>query len=559
MKIPRRRALLALGGAAAGAATLPLAAAPGEPAVLNARPLRIAVMMFMHETVVFLPYDTVTDDFIYEGSPARGEALLGAQPNSYMGGFVKVAREYPNVELVGIESPLGSKKGSGSGWITKEAFEHFVGRMIADLKQQGHFDGAYLCLHGAMGVRDVAKPESEIARRVREVIGPKGFIAGTFDPHGNEDDEFLKYANFSFCIKYYPHYDGYLQGERAGRMLIRACRGDYKPVSATRKPPILTPSVLQWTGISPWMDVVQRCLTWEAREPDAYVSFFYGFGFGDAVDAGMCFQVMTNGNPELANFIADDMAGAAWRWRDDLLHHTKVVRHNEAVRMAKEQMAQSKDVPLVLADHSDRTGAATWLLQQIIEQNLGNTLIGTIADEQLINTLRKKGVKVGDHFDYDVGGRLDVSAGKPVRVTGTVATVSGSINQGRSRASGSAQLWVGVKFGNNNLLLISPYLSQIIYARAFLTIGINPDQFKAFAIKSRVHFHRGFTDNGYCKSFILTEPDQPFVGTVRLEALPYQHTPVKKLYPYANPAPDYHVKGPGKLSDYPGRDGSAET
>jgi hypothetical protein len=29
------------------------------------------------------------------------------------------------------------------------------------------------------------------------------------------------------------------------------------------------------------------------------------------------------------------------------------------------------------------------------------------------------------------------------------------------------------------------------------------------------------------------------------------------MYPYANP--DYHVKGPGKLSDYPGRDGSAET
>jgi microcystin degradation protein MlrC len=553
MKIPRRKALAALGSSA----LLPLAAGAQSPpkaqANANARPIRIAVMHFVHETVTFLPYDTTTDDFIYEGSPARGEALLASQPVSYIGGFVTVAREYGNVELVGIESPLGSKKGSGSGWIQKAAFDHFVNKMMDDLKQQGRFDGAYLCLHGAMGVRDVAKPEAEIARRVREVIGPKGFIVGTFDPHGNEDAEFLKFANLSFCIKYYPHYDGYLQGERAARTLIRCIRGQYKPVSATRKPPILTPSVLQWTGASPWMDIVQRCLTWEAREPDVYVNFFYGFGFMDAIDAGMCFQVVTNGNPELAEHIANDIAGTAWRLRDEFLHHTKVVHHAEGVRLAKTAM---KDGKVVLADHSDRTGAATWLLQQIVEQQLSDTLIGTVADEDAINTLRKKGVKLGDAFDMEVGGRIDVSAGKPVRIQGTVVSVSGGVTHGGGKAAG-AQLWVGVRFGNNNVLVISPYLVQIIEPRHFYDLNLDPDKFKVFAIKSRVHFHRGFTDSGYCKSFILVEPEQPFVGTVRLEALNYQHTPVKRLYPYgANVT--FEVKGPGKLSDYPGRDGTSE-
>ncbi len=556
MKIPRRRALLGLGMGAA--AMLPLGAGaetqPKANANATVRPIRIAVMHFVHETVTFLPYDTVRDDFIYEGSPARGDALLASQPTSYIGGFVAVAREYANVELVGIESPLGSKKGSGSGWITKDAFQYFLDRRILDLKAQGNFDGAYLCLHGAMGVRDVAKPESEIARRVREVIGPKGFIVGTFDPHGNEDGEFLRHANLAFCIKYYPHYDGYLQGERAARTLIRCIRGQYKPVSATRKPPILTPSVLQWTGASPWMDVVQRCLTWEAREPDVYVNFFYGFAFMDAIDAGMCFQVVTNGNPELAEHIADDIAGTAWRLRDELLHHTKVVRHAEGVRLAKEDMKEGGKV--VLADHSDRTGAATWLLQQILEQKLSDTLIGTIADEDAINTLRKKGVKVGDPFDMDIGGRIDVSAGKPVRIKGTVVSVSGGVTHGNGKAAGS-QLWVGVRFGDNNVVVISPYLVQIVEPRHFYDLNLDPDKFKAFAIKSRVHFHRGFTDSGYCKTFILVEPEQPFVGTVRLEALNYQHTPVKKLYPYAANI-TFQVKGPGKLADYPGRDGTTE-
>ena len=38
--------------------------------------MRIAVLHFSHETVTFLNSDTTVDDFIYQGSPASGEALL---------------------------------------------------------------------------------------------------------------------------------------------------------------------------------------------------------------------------------------------------------------------------------------------------------------------------------------------------------------------------------------------------------------------------------------------------------------------------------------------------
>ena len=111
----------------------------------------------------------------------------------------------------------------------------------------------------------------EMARRVRAVVGRKAVIVGTFDPHANEDKEFLEAADMAFCVKYFPHYDEHLQGERAARMLVRAIRGDYKPATVTIKVPIATPTVMQWTGASPWMDLVQRALVWEAREPDVYV------------------------------------------------------------------------------------------------------------------------------------------------------------------------------------------------------------------------------------------------------------------------------------------------
>jgi microcystin degradation protein MlrC len=488
------------------------------------RPIRIAVLYFAHETVTFLRNDTTLDDFVYQGSPAKGEALLAHDPKSYMGGFVKVAREFDGVELVGIESPLFPKTGTGSGWITREAYETFVGRMIDEITATGPYDGVYLSLHGAMGVRGVPRPEADLARRVRAVVGGKAFIVGTFDPHGNEDEEFLRQADMAFTVKYFPHYDSHLQGERAARMLVRAIRGDYKPATVTQRVPIISPTVLQWTGASPWMDLVQRALTWEAREPDLYVNFFFGFPFADVPDVGMTFQVMTNGDPGLARRVADDMAAAAWRQRKALLGSTKVHTIPEGVKLAKHAMA-SGATPVVLADHSDRSGSATWILKEVIEQDLSDVLIATVADAGAIDALKGRGVKAGDPFDMEVGGLVDESAGAPVRVQGTVLNA----------VEGRGQLWVMVKFGRGNVLVLSRYLVQVMEPGSLGALGLDVSAFKAFAIKSRVHFRRGFDDSGFAKTILLVEPVEPFLGTVRLEGLPYQNVDLKKFYPYGEP------------------------
>lgn len=479
----------------------------------------VAVLHFSHETVTFLQNDTTIDDFVYPGSPASGEALLASGADSYMGGFVQVAREYGGVELVGIESPLWPKTGSGSGWVTQEAYEHYVGRMIAQLRAEGPFDGVYLCVHGAMAARGVPRPEAELARRVREVVGPRAVIAGTFDPHGNEDEEFLRHANMAFCGKYFPHYDSHLQGQRAARMLVRAIRGSYRPAHATVKVPIISPTVVQWTGASPWMDLVQRALTWEARAPDAYVNVYFGFPWSDVPDAGMTFQVITNGDATLAQHIADDMAQFAWRQRDALLHSTKVHTIPDGVALAK-QAVTAGATPVVLADHSDRSGYATWLLREIIVQGLANTLIATVADAGAIERLRD--AKRGDAFDMAIGGLADESAGEPVRITGTI----------RDRIARRGQLWISVGFGHGNVVVISPYLVQIMEPSTLVEIGLDPAAFQVIAIKSRVHFRRGFDDSGLAGTILLVEPTEPFLGTVRLDALRYDNLDLQRFYPF---------------------------
>jgi len=487
--------------------------------------IRIAVLHFSHETVTFLKNDTTLDDFIYPGSPASGEALLKFDPKAYMGGFVKMAREFDGVELVGIESPLWPKTGTGSGWVTQEAYETFVGRMIAEIKAEKPFDGVYLCLHGAMAVRGIARPEAELARRVREAVGPKVFIAATFDPHGNEDEEFLTSADLAFTVKYFPHYDSYLQGERAARTLVRAIKGDYRPAHVTIKVPIISPTVLQWTGASPWMDLVQRALIWEAGEPDVYVNVFFGFPFADVPDVGMTIQVLTNGNPELAAKICRDMAETAWRKREALLTSTKVHTIPEGVALAK-QAVQRGETPVVLADHSDRSGYANWLLREIVAQDLSNTVIATIADAAATAKLREQDAKAGDVFDMEVGGLADESAGEPVRIQGTIIKA----------VERHGQFWVSVRFGRDNVLILSTYLVQIIEPFSLQNLGVDLGACQVMAIKSRVHFRRGFHDNGFARTILLVEPTEPFLGTVRLDQLPYANVDLRQYYPYGNPA-----------------------
>jgi microcystin degradation protein MlrC len=376
-----------------------------------------------------------------------------------------------------------------------------------------------------MAVRGVARPEADLARRVRDVIGPKAFIAATFDLHGNEDDEFLKYADMAFAVKYFPHYDDYLQGERAARTLVRAIRGDYKPAHATLKVPIISATVVQWTGASPWMDLVQRALVWEATEPDVYVNAFFGFPFADVPDVGMTFQVLTNGKPELAAKICRDMALTAWRGREALLTSTRIYTIAEGVALAK-QAVQKEETPVVLADHSDRSGYATWLLREIIAQDLARTLIATVADAGAIAALKVQGAKAGDAFDMEVGGVADESAGEPVRIRGTILKA----------VEIRGQLWVCVSFGRANVLVLTPYLVQIIDHPPLQALGLDIGAFEVFAIKSRVHFRRGFHDNGFAKTILLVEPTEPFLGTVRLDKLPYQNVDLKQFYPYGNPA-----------------------
>ncbi len=486
--------------------------------------LRFAVARFQHETCTFCPGgDTEIEDWLRASEPLSGEDLLSS--GGYVGGFVQRAREFGDVELVPLTSPVGVYGGSSRSWNTKETFDHFLGIMLAELEAQLPVDAVYLALHGAMAVREVPRPEAEIARRFREVVGPGVPIAATFDLHGNEDAEFLEHADFAFVTKRYPHYDGYIQGERAARALRLSALGQYRSTTATRKPGIITATVLQWTGQSPSMEIMERARRWEARENDAYVSVFYGYPWSDVPDVGATVHVMTNDDPALAGRIADDMNDFIWRVREDFAVGG-YPGPGEAARIVAEAVA-SGQTPVAVGDHSDRPGDATYILNAFEAEGIDHVLYGTISSPHTIDELATSGAQAGDAFDMEIGG-FTPSGGSPRRIVGTLEYLGEGLGHERIAA---------VSFGNSNLVILTPAYEQVLYPEAFRIGPVEPEDYDVFVVKSRVHFRRGFDETGYARTIVVVEAPEPHVGTTFLDALPYENVDLSALYPYGTPDP----------------------
>jgi len=512
----------ALATAALGLTLLTTACAGPDAGAPGRRTFRVAVAKFQHETCTFCPGgDTRVEDWLKRSPPLSGEALL--RSGSYLRGFTRQAREFDDVELVPLTSPIGVFGGSSRSWNTEETFNHFLDLMLEDLREAMPVDGVYLALHGAMAVRGVPRPEAEIARRFREVVGPDVPIAATFDLHGNEDAGFLKWANFSFVTKRYPHYDARLQGERAARALRRAMRGEYHPTTATRKPGIITATVLQWTGQSPSMNIMERARRWEARQEDAYVSVFYGYPWSDVPDVGATVEVMTNGDQALADRIADDMNDFIWRVREKFASG-HFPRPAAAAAIVKRAIAQGR-TPVAVGDHSDRPGDATHILKAFERAGIGKVLYATITDPADLDSLAASGAKAGDAFDMGVGG-FTPSGGTPARIRGTLTYFGKGLGYERVAI---------VSFGRGNAVVITPAYEQVTTPGRLRFGGLDPDAFDVIVVKSRVHFRRGFDETGYAKTIIVVEAPEPFVGTTFLDALPYEHVDLTKLYPYGTP------------------------
>ena len=450
--------------------------------------MKLFLSMMSHETNTFSNVPTDRRQFEARNLHYGGEILEAFRDTgTCLGGMIDVARRH-DIALV----PSVAASASPAGRVTAEIYGAVKERMLADLAAAGRLDGVLLDLHGAMVPEGLDDGEGDLITAVRAAVGPSVPIAVTLDFHGNLSSAMVKHASLLHGYKTYPHVDMAERGAEAASRLIDVIAGRIRPTAAFRKPPLLPPLGNQGTARGPMRRLYDLADEMERDSRVISVSVFAGFPFADIPDAGLGVYVVTDDDETLAEQLAERLARVAWEHRHEFLHEALPVKDAVAKALA------SEGHPIVLADMADNTGGGaagdgTEILRELVRVGARSSVVACIWDAAAVDACIAAGV--GGRVTVDVGGKVDDRHGAPLRVTGTVRTLSdgrfvhkGPMMRGLPGRLGPTAV---LDVGDIKVILIS-YRWQTLDPEMIRFVGIDPMAEKVVVVKSTIHYRAAF-------------------------------------------------------------------
>jgi microcystin degradation protein MlrC len=449
--------------------------------------MRLLIAMMKHETNTFSPVPTPLARF----GPHYGESAIRA----YCGTGTGLGAYLDLAEREGAEVVLPIAAGaSPSGPVEDAAYAHITDA-ICDAAARGGFDGIMLDLHGAMVTQTLEDGEGEFLKRLR-MIDPKTPIAVSLDMHANLYDAMIANATVVTGYRTYPHIDTYETAKLAGEILLRAMRGEVKPVMAWRNEPMLPHVMRQGTDDHPNKELQHRCAAMSAEGALA-ASLFTGFPHADITNAGLSAVVVTDGDRKLAEELRDELLGRAWVEREAFVY--KIEPLQQSVARAK-GMAPS-DGPVVLLDHYDNCASGgtmdtTVVLAEILKQGLEDVAAFAIYDPAAVQQAVAAGI--GSQVTLSIGGKIPMPAipaeSPPLTVTGTVKTISNGRYRNRGPMARGVMMDMGAAVvldtGPVEIVLISRHVEPSDL-NCLSSLGIDPMQKRYVMLKSRIHWRAG--------------------------------------------------------------------
>lgn len=478
--------------------------------------ITIAYALFMHETCTFCPSPpTGIEQFEHDMPPLSGVAAqaVEAMGAPYVDGFLHSASMFKEVRTTPVYIVPWAFGGSSGSTITREAFEKYAGGIVNGIAELKKVDGVHLFLHGGMAVEGISRPEAEIVKRVRDLVGKDTPISATFDHHGNEDEVLMDYLDIGLVVKRFPHYDANLQGDRAARLLVRAIRGDYKPTASFLKPGVMYATVYGGTHTGAPQAIMERARRWENQHLDTYVSVFQGWSFGDVPDLGMGVLVMTNDDQALADRIAQDMQDYILSRKEEFEYPIPEVAEGVASGLAMQEQDPGK---LVFANMSDRMGDSTEIAHELRRLEKNNFVIAALADQALMDRIFDD-YSEGDLFTADVGGKSSELAGSPLSIEGTLRFIG-------KRPAMLGKRYATIESADNTWFILCDDYEQVTGPGILNDIGVPTESLDIFVVKSRNHFRRGFMETGFAKHAVII--DAPGHGPANIGRLEYKNMPV---------------------------------
>ena len=409
---------------------------------MSGRALRLGYARIAQETNAFSPVLSTLDDFrrfhFVEGSDlGRATGRLQAEipgliRNAELSGFCRAARKVlgRRVELV----PLFSAWAVPSGPLAQEAYGAFREQLRGHLETAGPLDGLMLSLHGAMRADGLAEdPEAGFLAVAREVLGPEVPIATSYDLHGLLTPGKVDPATILTAYHTNPHRDLARTGARAGACLARIVRGDVAPVTRWRSLPMVLGGGMTIDFLQPVRPLFRKLRALERDPKVLSANLFMCHPYNDSRDLGWSVHVATDGDPELADRLADELAEDAWGVRA----HMPPEFHGPEEGVAQVRQARLARTlgTVCVVDTSDVVGAGstgenTNMVQALLEHAEGLLAYVPLRDPVAIDAVWSK--EPGDPVELEVGGRFDPERNPSLAVRGRLRSTHQTQHFGRA-------------------------------------------------------------------------------------------------------------------------------
>ena len=383
--------------------------------------MRIAVAEIAQETDSFSPIVADLSDFETYGLFYGDEIIERMQGVGPLGGFLEVARDQQAaIELV----PLVRAWASAGGTITAETLDFLTEQLVAGLKKALPLDALFLSLHGAAASAKGDDVEGHVLAAARNVVGDDLPIVCPLDHHANITRRMVQCADALIGHETQPH-DPPATGRKAAHVLFRMLRGEIEPTIAWRKIPLITQQDQFLTSGGPMKKWFDRARQFEQQEHVIDVSPYPMQPWLDVAEGGWSVVVHTDGDQQLAESIADEMAALAWELREQFWVNERVPPA-EAVRQA---VAADSGL-IILSDTGDSVyggapGDNTCILREMVRQQIPCLALVPVIDPDALDAAMTAGV--GAELTVDLGGKADKVFSQPVRVTGRVAATSNGV------------------------------------------------------------------------------------------------------------------------------------
>jgi microcystin degradation protein MlrC len=459
----------------------------------------------------------------------RGKEVLEASAG-VVGGILQILRERAT-EIV----PLLVASAVPGGPLTPECYWKLKSELLGRLKAAMPIDGVILALHGAALAEDVGDVEGDLLQAVRELVTPSIPVLATLDCHAYVTDEMIQSTDALLAWETYPHKDTYTTGVRGARMLLDILDGKIKPAMVMARVPVLASGIHGHTeGPGPFADLMRLAKSYEGREGVVSTSVFLVHPYLDQPDMGGGALVITDGNTEKAASVAREIGEAFWDRRFDLDPEV----FTPAVAIVKGRRIEGG--PILLVETADCSGGgaagdSVATLRALLETGVPELSLVPVVDPQAAEKCHREGV--GKEVTIDLGHKLDPKWGKPIRVTGTVLTLS----DGRFQYSGGVwdSQWgnmgpsVALQVGAIQVLITTN--STYDWAdEQFRRMGMDTRRAKFIVVKNPMNYRWGYAGT-YKERFVLDTAGPTPATLIHIEYNRLQ----RPIYPFDRDIPNF--------------------